>query len=189
MSALAKARERIAAAWDRVAVALKLPRSKPAAPEPFAAVEDDTPGADALLEPNAALIRRKDGTRGMPERERIDLRAVLAAILARKPLAAALGAGLLLLVALAATGIAMRLPQKPLRPSATATLEGSRALDRMVAPPETSFRPRMEMERDGASGYTMEDAVEAGVDWDAIDLDALRERNDADLDRLFGTVR
>jgi hypothetical protein len=189
LSFLDRARGAAATAWESIAATLKLPRARVSAPEPFAAVEDGTPSADALLEPNAVFQRQKDGKRGSPRREKIDFRAVLAAIVRNKSLAAALGAALLLLVALAVTGILVRLPQKPLRDAAGVTLEGSRAAGRMIAPPETSFRPRMEMEREGEPAYTVEDAVEAGVDWDAIDLDALKARNDAALDELFRTVR
>ena len=186
MTAVERARGAAAALLDRAAAALKLPRAAVSRPEPFATLEDDTPSADALLEPNAVAERRRgEGRRS----EKIDFRALLRLLLAKKALALTLGAFLFLLICLGITGLVVRLPQKALRPPAAATLEGSRVAGRLIAPPETSFRPRMVMEREGAPAYTVDDAIELGIDWDEIDLEALEARNDAELERLFETVK
>jgi len=91
---------------------LRLPTKKGASPEPFSAIVDETPSADSLFEPNAAMQRPK-GKRD-ETRARIDFREFFAAILRNKLLLAALVAVLAFLLILAATAIIVNAPPKPI---------------------------------------------------------------------------
>ncbi len=179
----------VRALGDRVAVLLKLPRARRSSPEPFAAVEDSTPTADALLEPNAAYQRKAKGKAGPAPREKIDFRAALEALLRNKPLLASLAALLVLLLAIAVAGVVVSVPAKPLPALRGPTREGVAVARRMIPPPLTSFGPRLPMEREDAKPYTMEDAAEMGLEPAAEALRELSARNDAAIEALFGTVR
>jgi hypothetical protein len=165
---------------------LHIPLKKSASPEPFAAVEDATPSADALLEPNAAIHRPK-GKRGV-QRERIDFRGILAGIVKNKVLLACLAGALLFLFVIAVTAVIVSAPAKPIPAARPATREGAALVRLMVVPPASSLAPRMAMEREGAAAYTLDDAVRLGLDGAAVDPAELSARNDAAIEELFGAV-
>lgn len=157
--------------------------------EPFGLIEDRGSGLDALGEPNAAPRAAAGAAGAAAKRPRLDLRAAASAILRDKAALAALSLAALLVVALAFTLVVVALPS-PAPPAARGpTREGVAFAERLIVPPRSSLAPRLVMEREDVPPYTMADAVELGVPWEAVDLEAIAARNDAAMAELLRTAR
>lgn len=164
---------------------LRLPTKKRVSPEPFAAVVDETPSADALLEPNVAVLRPKG--KKAANVARVDVREVVTGIIRNKTLVIAISAVLVFFLILAITAVFVGAPAKPLPPAKPATREGAALVRRMVVPPASSLAPRMAMEREEAASYDLDEAVHLGLD--GVDIGGLSSRNDVAAEELFRTVR
>ncbi len=154
-------------------------------PEPFSAIEDDTPVGDLLSEANAA-----PGVAPRPkEKAGVDLGAVADAA-AKNPLFLAVAIIVLVfLVAIAVTTIIVNAPPRPIRASTILTEEGKSLASTWILPPGDPLEGRIEFEREGANAYTAEDAAEAALGKMDEYLASLTARNDAAADGLYGTVR
>jgi len=156
-----------------------------ASPEPFSAIEDDTPVADLLSEANAA-----PGVAPRPkEKVGVDLGAVADAASKNPVVLAAAVIILVFLVAVAVTTIIVNAPPKPIRASTVLTEEGKALVSTWMLPPGDPLESRIEFEREGAKAYTAKEAEEAGLEKRDEYLVSLAARNDAAADGLYGTVR
>jgi hypothetical protein len=158
---------------------------QPASPEPFAAIEDETPVGDLLSEANAA----PGVARPSAEKAAIDLGAVAEA--ARKnPVVLAIAVIVLLfLVAVAVTTIIVNAPPKPLKASSAPTEEGMALVKTWLLPPGDPLEARIEFERDGKKAYTPADAAALALAKSSEYASTMAARNDAAADELYGTVR
>jgi hypothetical protein len=154
-------------------------------PEPFTAIEDDTPVSDLLSEVNAAPIAAP------PPKEKagIDLGAVANAA-SKNPIVLAVGIIVLLfLVAVAITILIVNAPPKPIMSSSKLSQEGSALVKTWILPPGDPLEQRIEFEREGAPAYTAADAAKIGLARSAEYIVQLAARNDAAMDDVYGTVR
>lgn len=149
--------------------------------EPFASIEDDTPGADLSLERNAAIALRK-------RRERVDIREAAAAFFGNRLALAATASLLFVLLLLATAAFIVGRPPKPLPPPAAVDPEGAALVGEFLLPPETILEPRVELDREPKRVYTGADAARFRTDPAGVDSSALSARNDAAAEALFGTV-
>jgi len=158
---------------------------QPPSPEPFAAIEDDTPVGDLLSEANAAPGVAK------PSKEKVGIDFVAVAEAATKnPVVLAVAIIVLLfLVAVAVTTIVVNAPPKPLKASSALTEEGKALVKTWILPPGDPLEPRVEFEREGKPAYTSADAATLGLARSSEYAASLAARNDAEADGLFGTVR
>jgi hypothetical protein len=155
------------------------------APEPFTAIEDETPVGDLLSEANAA-----PGAAPPPkEKTGIDFGAVADAA-SKNPVVLAVGVIVLIfLVAVAVTMIIVNAPPKPIRSSSAFSEEGAALVKTWLLPPGDPLEPRIEFEREGAPDYTAVDAAEIGLARSSEYIVQLAARNDAAMDDVYGTVR
>jgi hypothetical protein len=181
--ALSSARTAIKSVADRVPF-LKRP-APPPSPEPFSAIEDETPVGDLLSEANAAPGVPK------PQKEKVgvDLGAV-AETAAKNPVVLAVAIIVLLfLVAVAVTTIIVNAPPEPLKASSALTEEGKALVATWILPPGDPLEARIEFEREGKASYSAEAAAALALGRSGEYSAALAARNDAQADELFGTVR
>jgi hypothetical protein len=162
-----------------------LPKRPTSTPEPFSAIEDETPFGDVLSSPNVAPGMAK----GAQAEGRPDLRAILESILRNKPTLIGIIAALSFLLILAVTAIVVTIPPKAPEASAPLTQKGEAVVKTWLPPPGDPLEPRMPMEREDAPAYTAEDAVKIGIDIDPIKLAELRDKNDKTIEDLYRTVR
>jgi hypothetical protein len=181
--ALSSARSAIKSVAGRVPFLKRPPQ--PASPEPFSAIEDETPVGDILSEANAA----PGVARPAKAKPSIDLGAVAEAA-TKNPIVLAAGIIILLfLVAIAVTTIIVNAPPKPIRASSAPTAEGTALVKTWLLPPGDPLAARAEFEREGKSSYVAADAAGLALARAGEYAAALAARNDAGADELFGTVR
>jgi hypothetical protein len=167
---------------------LPFPKRTPAAPEPFSAIEDDTPLGDLLSAENAAPgpVEKKEG------RERTDFKALASSVFGSAvkstPGLIAIVVALVFILALIIKGIIVASPPKPLPAAAPLTQKGEALVRTWLLPPGDPLEPKMAMEREGTARYTVEDAARLGKDPDPRLFSSLRAKNDEAIDDLFGTV-
>lgn len=183
-SPLSRAAETARAALGRLLEALPgAKRSAPSAPEPFAAIEDETASTDILLEANAAPGLQKGAGR-------LDLGATVAALAKNRTLLAGLALALVFLLVLAVTALVVGAPPAAAKGAAPRIdPEGEALVRRWILPPGIGLEPRVELEREGPPAYTAAEAYALGLDPASADVSGLKSRNDAELGALFGAVR
>jgi hypothetical protein len=161
-----------------------LPRRPASSPEPFSAIEDDSPVGDFLSASNAAPGMANQGS----GRERPDFHAILE--MAVKSPAILVGAFVVLvfLLALAATAVIVRAPPRSGSTMVPFTKKGEALVKTWLLPPGDPLEPRMAMEREGLPAYSAEDAARLGINSDPLVAARLRDRNDEAIEDLFGTV-
>ena len=159
-------------------------------PEPFSAIEDDTPMGDLLSATNVAPGMTAQG----PAREKVDFRALLEVVVNKPAILAGVFAFLALLLALAVTSaIVTAPPSKTVAAAAAAAAapfseKGESLVKTWLPPPGDPLEPRMAMEREGAPAYSAQDAARLGVFPDPVREARLREMNDQTVEDLLGTV-
>ncbi len=152
-------------------------------PEPFSAIEDDTPLGDLLSAQNAAPVVPKD-----EGRESIDVRGLVEGLLKRP--AVLIGSlvvlGFILLVA--AVSIIVSAPPKVVKSEAPFTKEGLAVIKAWLPPPGDPLEPRIATERDGSYRYGPADAAKLGLPDSPIILAAIADGNDAEIEALYGSA-
>ena len=178
----------IRAAMGGISSRLPFPKRQASAPEPFSAIEDDTPVTELLSSANAApgMVERKDG------RERPDLKAIAASALGSAvkstPILVAIAVAVIFLLALVVTAIVVSSPPKASQAAAPFTRSGEALVGTWLPPPGDPLEPRMAMEREGPAKYTSADAARLGMDPDPRLAAGLRVKNDEAIEDLYGTV-
>jgi len=178
----------IRAALGGIASRLPFLRREAAAPEPFSAIEDDTPVSDLLSSANVAP--------GMAEqriaRERPALKAVAASAIESAvkspPILLAIAVVVIFILALIVTAIVVASPPKASPAAAPFTRSGEALVGTWLPPPGDPLEPEMAMEREGQAKYTPADAARLGIDPDPRIAAALRVKNDEAIEDLYGTV-
>ena len=163
-----------------------LPKRPSSVPEPFSAIEDDTPLGDLLSDANAA-----PGMAGKAEKREsrgIDLAAAVRSASKNATLVAGVILFLVFLLALAITAIVVTRPPKAPVAAAPFSEKGLALVKKWLPPPGDPLKPRMTMEREGRGTYTSEDAARLGIHPDPAVTAALREKNNAVIEDLYGTV-
>jgi hypothetical protein len=181
--ALSSAKSALKSVAGRVPFIKRPPQ--PPSPEPFSAIEDETPVSDLLSASNAAPGITK------PQKEKAGVDFVAAAEAATKnPIVLAVAIIVLVfLVAVAVTTIIVNAPPKPLKASSAPTEEGKALVATWLLPPGDPLEARIEFEREGTMKYTASDAAALGLAHSSEYASALALRNDAGADELYGTVR
>jgi hypothetical protein len=178
----------IKAAIDGLASRVPFHIKTPPSPEPFSAIEDDTPLGDLLSASNAAPGMAAKKT----DNERPALRAIVGSALGSAAKSTPILVGIIVvivfLVALAITAIIVASPPKSLPAAPPFTEKGEALVKTWFPPPGDPLEPRMAMEREGAAKYGPQDAARLGIDPDPRIADALRVKNDEAIDDLYGTV-
>lgn len=176
------------AAVGGLASRLPFPKRTESAPEPFSAIEDDTPIGDLLSSENAAAgpVEKKE------DRERTNLKALASSAFGSAvkstPGLIAIVVVLVFVLALIITAIIVASPPKPLPTAAPLTQKGEELVGTWLPPPGDPLEPKMAMEREGTAKYTVEDAAKLGKNLDPRLSSSLRIKNDEAIDDLFGTV-
>ncbi len=163
-----------------------LPKRPSSVPEPFSAIEDDTPLGDLLSDSNAAPGMAAKADKG--ESRGIDLGSALRSARKNRILVAGVLLLLAFLLALAVTAFVVTRPPTALPAAAPFTEEGLALVKKWLPPPGDPLEPRMAMEREGPGVYTPEDVAELGIHVDPAAAAALREKNNAVIEDLYGTV-
>jgi hypothetical protein len=161
-----------------------LAKRKAASPEPFSAIEDETPVGDLLSAANAAHGMATQGRK----REALDFRALIEAAVKKPSVLIGVFVVLAFLLALAVTAAIVTAPPKALAVTPPLTEKGEALVKSWLPPPGDPLEPRMAMERDGAPGWTAEDAARLGINPDPMVAAQLRDKNDEAIDDLFRTV-
>ena len=171
-------------------MASKLPFSRRAdtAPEPFSAIEDDTPISDLLSSANAApgMAEKKPGS-GKAELRGIAVSIFRSAVKSPPMLFATIVAALFVL-ALIVTAIVVALPPKAAPAEAPFTQKGRALVRTWLPPPGDPFEGTMEMQRAGSKKYTTQDAAKLGIDPDPRIVAGLHDKNDEAIEDLYRTV-
>jgi hypothetical protein len=167
---------------------LPFPKRAESTPEPFSAIEDETPIGDLLSSANAAPGMASQGKKG----ERADFKslAVSAADSALKntPLLIGIIVVLLFLLAVAITTIIVNAPPKAMPATAPFTKEGLAVVKAWILPPGDPLEPRMAMEREGSAVYTAQDAARLGIEPDPRIAAGFRLKSDEAIEDLYATV-
>jgi hypothetical protein len=153
-------------------------------PEPFSAIEDDSPVGDFLSASNAAPGMGVQGS----ERGRLDFRGLLESAVKRPAILVGIFVILAFLLTLAVTAVIVTAPPKASRTEAPFTEKGQALVKTWLLPPGDPLEPRMAMEREGLPAYSAEDAARLGINPDPLVAARLRDRNDEAIEDLFGTV-
>jgi hypothetical protein len=165
-----------------------LSRKPASSPEPFSAIEDDTPLGDILSSANVAPGMAKESAGG----EKSDFRGLAASALGaalKKPVVlASVFVVLALLVALALTSLIVAAPPKAALPPHPFSEQGEALVKTWLPPPGDPLEPRMPMEREGPPAYGPDDAARIGIDPDPIALAELRDKNDQEIDKMLGAA-
>jgi hypothetical protein len=170
--------------------ASRLPFAKrPAStPEPFSAIEDETPIGDLLSSSNAAPGMAAGNSKG----EKADFKSLAASAadsaLKNTPVLVGIIIVLLFLLALAVTAIIVAAPPKAMPAAAPFTKAGEAVVKAWILPPGDPLAPRMAMERDETAKYSAEDAARLGLDPDPRIAGNFRVKNDADIEDLYRTA-
>ena len=159
--------------------------------EPFAFVEDETPGADSLSEPNAvpASALRAASRGGAP-----NFKEIFATLLANRVFVLVSVGVLCLGLALAVAALIAGAPPKPVAPAAVIAPGGKDAVRGLVPPrsAEDELGARVELERPEGAVYTVEEAGQvlsstrrqAG----GLDISGLAAQNDEEAARLYESI-
>jgi hypothetical protein len=161
-----------------------LPRRQPDSPEPFSAIEDETPLGDLLSSANAAPGMAAKA----PERAKLDLRAIAAAAVKNPSILAAIIIVLVFILALAITAIIVSAPPKAITAQAALSEKGEALVRTWLSPPGDPLEPRMAMTREGSPAYTAADAARIGLNPSPATMANLRDKNDEAIADLLGTV-
>jgi hypothetical protein len=178
--ALASIRGAVGALLSRLPFAKKA--SAPT-PEPFEAIEDETPIGDLLSTANAAPIPGK-GLGG----DRPDLKALASSAIKSPPILIGSGVALVFLLALAITAIVVNSPAKSAEAPKPFVKEGEALVRSWLPPPGDPIERPMALEREGAQKYGLADAARIGIDPNPSLRSRLADANDLAIDDLFGTV-
>jgi len=165
----------------------RLPFAKKAAssaPEPFSAVEDETPLGDLLEADNAAPIN--SGTKNALAKP--ELGEALKAAVKSPPVLVGIVAVLGLVLIAAIVAIIVSSPPRAAKAAPPFTKAGEALVKTWLPPPGDPLSPRMEMERSESATYTPADAAKIGLPDDPLLMTTLGERNDAAIEDLYGTV-
>jgi hypothetical protein len=163
-----------------------LPKPKAsAAPEPFSAIEDETPlGDDLLATDNAAPVSRPlSSSKGS-----VDLGAALAGAFKKPAVLIGSLSVLAVILVIAVVSAIVTSPPKAAKAAPPFTKEGIAVVKTWLPPPGDPLEPRMAMEREGKQAYGPAEAAKLGIPSDPILLATLAEHNDAAIDDLYGTV-
>jgi hypothetical protein len=159
-----------------------LPKRTAASPEPFSAIEDDTPLGDLLSAKNAAPGMRS------PAADKPDFRALFGSLFKSPPVLIGSAVVLVFLLTLAVVALVVSAPPKATAASLPFTEKGEALVRTWLPPPGDPFEKRMPMEREGAPSYSPKDAARIGLDPDPGILARVRDRNDEAMDEFYGTV-
>ena len=171
-------------------IASKMPFSRrtDTAPEPFSAIEDDTPISDLLSSANAApgMAEKKTG------HATTELRGIAASIfrsaVKSPPILFAAIVALVFVLALVVAAIVVALPPRAAPSEAPFTQKGRALVRTWLLPPGDPLEGNMEMERAGSKKYTTQDAAKLGIDPDPRIVAKLHDKNDQAIEDLFRTV-
>jgi hypothetical protein len=159
--------------------------------EPFAFIEDETPGNDSLSEPNAVPA---SALRAASRGEAPDFKGILATLLANR-LFVLVSIGVLCLgLALAVAALIAGAPPEPVAPTAVIAPGGKDAVRGLIPPrrAEEELDARVELERPEGAVYTAEEAerILSETRSRAADLDisGLAAENDREAERLYESV-
>ncbi len=161
------------------------------AEEPFASIEDTTPGADFALERNAAL-GAATGT-GMHRAPR-GLRGFLELVVHNRVVLVGVAGVLVLVLIVSIVALVASAPPEPLADVPRPTAAGEAYAARLLVPPDPALEPKIALERDPKPVYTAEevrkvaDALGLGADLASIDIAPIAAKNDAAIAALWGTV-
>jgi hypothetical protein len=156
-----------------------------ASPEPFSAIQDETPlGDDLLATDNAAPVSRPIKS----SKESVDVGAALASAF-KKPIVLISSLSVLaVILVIAVVGAIVTSPPKAANAAAPFTKEGIAVVKTWLPPPGDPLAPKMAMEREGKQAYGPADAAKLGIPSDPILLATLADHNDAAIDDLYGTA-
>jgi hypothetical protein len=159
-------------------------KSVSSAPEPFSAIEDETPLGDLLEADNAAPVNpRTKSALAKPQ-----LGEALRAAVKSLPVMIGIVSVLGFILILAVVSIIVSSPPRAVKAAAPFTKAGEALVKTWLPPPGDPLSPRMEMERSEAITYTPADAAKIGLPDDPLLMTTLEERNDASIEDLYGTV-
>lgn len=171
---------------------LKLGIAKKAkGPEPFAFVEDDTPGADSLSEPNAVPA---SSLRAASRGEAPNFKEILSTLLANRLFVAASALVLCLGLALAVAALIAGASPKPVPAEAVISPEGKDAVRGLIPPlrSDKELEARVELERPEDAAYTVEEAegvlAETRSRAKVPDVSGLAAHNDEEAAKLYESV-
>jgi hypothetical protein len=179
-------------AFDSVKVGLssllsRLPFAKKSissAPEPFSAIEDETPLGDLLEADNAAPVNSgAKSSFAKPE-----LSEALKAAVKSPPVMIGIGTVLVFVLIAVVVSIIVSSPPRAVKAALPFTTAGEALVKTWLPPPGDPLSPRMEMERSESATYTPADAAKIGLPDDPLLMTTLGERNDAAIEDLYGTV-
>jgi len=160
-------------------------------PEPFAFVEDDTPGADSLSEPNAVPA---SALRGASRGEAPNFKEIFSTLLANRLFVFASALVLCLGLALAVAALIAGAPPKPVPAEAVIAPGGKDAVRGLISPlrPDKELEARVELERPEGAVYTVEEAErvlsETRKRAELPDVSGLAAHNDEEAAKLYESV-
>ena len=161
-----------------------LPKRAASSPEPFSAIEDDTPLGDLLSASNAAPGMAPKGEAAA----KFDFRALAESAVKNPQALAAIIVVLVFILALAVTAIVVATPPRATAVAAPFSEKGEALVKSWLPPPGDPLAARMVVEREGAPAYTATDAARLGMKISPLTLAKLREQSDAMIDDLYRTV-
>jgi hypothetical protein len=160
-------------------------RASASSPEPFSAVEDETPlGDDLLATDNAAPIAKPVKA----SRESFDFRGMLTGAFKLPVVRIASLSVLAVILIIAVVSVIVTAPPKAAKAAPQFTKEGIALVKTWLPPPGDPLAPRMAMEREGIPVYGPSEAAKLGIPTNPILLATLAERNDKAIDDLYGTA-
>jgi hypothetical protein len=165
----------------------RLPFAKKAAssaPEPFSAIEDETPLGDLLEADNAAPVN--SGAKSALAKP--ELGEALKAAVKSPPVLIGIVTALAFVLIAVIVSIIVSSPPRAAKAEAPFTKAGVALVKSWLPPPGDPLSSRMEMERSESATYTSADAVKIGLPDDPFLMTTLGERNDAAIEDLYGTV-
>lgn len=162
-------------------------KSVSSAPEPFSAIEDETPLGDLLETDNAAPVN-SGGASAKASFAKPDLGEALKTASKSLPVMIGLASVLGFALIVAVVSIIVSSPPRAVKALPPFTKEGQALVKTWLPPPGDPLVPRMAMERSEAMPYTPADAAKIGLPDDPLLMASLSERNDAAIEDLYGTV-
>lgn len=159
--------------------------------EPFAFIEDETPGNDSLSEPNAVS---PSALRAASRGEAPDFKGILATLLANRVFILVSVGVLCLGLALAVAALIAGAAPEPVAPAAAVAPGGKDAVRGLVPPrrAESELDARVELERPESAVYTVEEAgrvlAASRGRIDGLDISGLAAQNDEEAKRLYESI-
>jgi hypothetical protein len=161
-----------------------LKRGAAPSPEPFSAIEDETPlGDDLLATDNAAPVAKPKAAR-----ESIDLRGLIVSAIKKPVVLISCLSVLGVILVIAVVSAIVTAPPAEAKAAPPFTKEGIALVKTWLPPPGDPLAPRMPMEREGLPAYGPADAAKLGIPTDPILLATLADRNDKAIEDLYGTA-